>query len=204
MKEKGTNFFPFFFARQGVFFRERASNPLFGRLKASALPVPILVPVADVLEGLLHGVPVTAVVPLAGEGEVVSLPHGLHVHLVHADAVLHAGHGGYQPGGLVQVVCGERTRDALVPSQCREAHHGADVALRVVLGGRGPSGDDVAQCVGHPSPGEVQPVVVQNLPGGAVSVGHRTELHEALVGLCYGCSLPSVGRAADVQRVVVS
>ena len=51
---------------------------------------------------------------------------------------------------------------------------------------------------------EVLPVAFQYLPCGTITVGHRLELYEAGIGLLYPCTLPMVGRVADVERIVVS
>jgi hypothetical protein len=51
---------------------------------------------------------------------------------------------------------------------------------------------------------EVLPIALQRLPGSSVTVGHTFKLHEATVRLLYPRTLPSVGRVADVERIVVT
>ena len=80
----------------------------------------------------------------------------------------------------------------------------ADVRLRVVLIRRCPSGDDVPHIIQQLLHSEVLPIRIQHLPCRAVSVRHRRELYEGFVRLLHPRPLPTVGRVADVERIIVS
>ena len=48
------------------------------------------------------------------------------------------------------------------------------------------------------------PIAFEHLPGSTIAIGHAHELYETLVRLLCPCSLPSVGRMADIERIVVT
>lgn len=54
---------------------------------------------------------------LAGKGQVVAFPDGVHIHLLHRDAALHHGHRSQQVGQLLQLIAHEGTWQTLVASQ---------------------------------------------------------------------------------------
>ena len=141
---------------------------------------------------------------LAGEGEVESLADGSGVDILVGDAALYGGHRSEQSFQSRDVHPTRRLRQVLLASQARQAKHGADVGLRVVLGGWRPSADD-GGCVERLTDGvEVFPIRLQCFPRGTITVCHSLELHECRVCLLHPGSLPSVFGVTDVERVVVS
>ena len=179
-------------------------------------PVPILIPVVEGFferfrkgDGLederLGGADVAGTGdPTAGKGQVVALPDGVQVHFLVGDAALHHGHGGHEAGKLVEHIAGEGSRQMLVASQRGEPEHGLHIRIGVVLRGGCPPADDALYGEGLALAVEVFPVALQHFPRGTVAVGHRLELYEATVFLLHPCTLPTVGRVADVERIVVT
>ena len=170
------------------------------------LPLPVLVQHQQVFfrrpifgSGLCAGIR-----PLVREGEGEALADGLRIHFGIRRAAFHGGHGRYQADELFRIHPPRRLRKVLPSSQSAKLQYGADVALRVVFGGWCPSADDVRNVEILIGTMEMLPVRFQCPPGCPLAVSHRFELHERGVGLLYSGPLPTVGRVADVKRVVVA
>ena len=141
----------------------------------------------------------------AGESHPIPFTDVFLVYPMYTDAGLYASHGdeqSFQPS-VPQGVVGRE--EGFLSAQASDEEHGADVAFGVVVVfRRRPPADDGAHGKGLSLLAEALPVGLQQFAGGAVSVGHAPELHEAGVGLLYRHALPSAGGVADVERIVVS
>ena len=97
-----------------------------------------------------------------------------------------------------------RSLKRFVPSERSEATDASQIRLRVVFIGRCPSVDDVARGKGAVLGFKVFVVGLQDAPSRAIAHRHRGELHERLVRLLHPHPLPTRGRVANVERVVVA
>ena len=127
--------------------------------------------------------------PAAEEGEVVD---GLR-------AVLLDGHGeadGYPAGGLVG-----RNADRFIGRDARQSAHVLDIRLGVVLAGRRPLADNLAN--------GKQPVLVvvragEQVEGGSPTILKRFKLAKTCIILLGSQALPLILASADIQRVIIS
>ena len=159
------------------------------------LPSPIFI--------LLHQ-PLVQGFSIFRESEAVTLGDSFRIDLRRSDAALYHRHGGYQPAEPSVTDYNRWRPQVLLAPDAGQPQHLADVGPCIVLRGWCPTGDDVFhRKVLLPF---LQPLVVgvQCFPGGPIAIGHRFELYKRLVGLLLARSLPAGGRAADVERVVVS
>ena len=153
------------------------------------LPVPILIPCDEVR--IQFGL-------VFGEGHAITLEDSLVVHPLQGDSALHASHGADELGEAVVAIHIRGRQQVLLSSDACELKHRADVGLRVVLLGGRPPADDVPHRKAPALMAKAIVVGLQDSPCGPVAVGHRLELNETLVCLCFRSTLPLVGRVTDV------
>lgn len=162
---------------------------------ASMLPIPIFI---------LALQPFLQLLAVGGEGQLVALGDGFGIYLGKGEAALDARHGGHHPAQSAVAGGVAGWEQPFVASDAGHHQHGADVGFGIVLHGWCPTADDVPHREVLAFRAEALVVALQDFPCRPIAVGHGLELDECAVGLSFAGALPTGGRAADIEGIVVS